>query len=300
MKLNKAEIARIFTKSFKDAWKWSFWKWLTTAGIGILIALIQVGVEVWDNLTYSTAGIYALASITALYLLRLILLLLINALKYFHEVYKNSSYGDAIILLNDCFSEAHYYRKTQGFQKEEFMISMMLFCENLKEIFDNITKSKCSVSIKIPVNNDQVDSGTVLKNLTRNKAARKRDTVDYESIPHTIIGNTAFTNCLNNVITGKKKKYYINNQVNKDENYNNTSKSCYDEEKLPYNSELVYPLIPIRSKGNENFDCHGFICVDSTNENAFSGKYDAAILEGVADGIYDIIVEMNKANTNEV
>jgi len=99
---------------------------------------------------------------------------------------------------------------------------------------------------------------------------------------------------LNKVITDKPDKYYINNSVNKTQNYLNTSKECHENEILPYNSELVHSITPKKSSDSKNFNCHGFLCIDSDIENAFDSKYCPAILEGVCDGIYDLILELNK------
>jgi hypothetical protein len=72
-----------------------------------------------------------------------------------------------------------------------------------------------------------VTETTNLKNLTRDNSHKNRDTNEYNQIRHTIIGNTAFNNTLNKVITNKSDKFYVNNSVNKTQNYLNTSKCKY-------------------------------------------------------------------------
>lgn len=292
MNFNKKEITKIAYNSLIQATNWSVWKWLLFSSIGALSGTLQFGEKFFD-LNPKRSILFAITCIAILYFLRFLLIFIKESLKYYHEVYKNSIYGDAIVTLKDCFAEVHYYRKTPGFQDEEFMRSMMLFCNNLKIIFDKITNSNCSVSIKVPVAENFVSEKTVLKNLTRDNSNKNRDTDEYKKIKHTIIGNSAFNNCLNKVITNKSEKFYVNNNVNKANNYLNTSKSCYPDEILPYNSELVQPITPKKSISPNNFDCHGFICVDSNNENAFDEKYAPAILEGVSDGIFDLILELN-------
>lgn len=301
MEFNKREIFKIIISSLDEARKWTFWKWLLFSSIGALSGTLQFG-EKFFELEANRSIKYAIIVILIFYLVRLIPILFIKSLKYYHEVYKNSTYGDAIILLKDCFAEVHYYRKTEGFQEDEFMKSMMIFCNNLKIIFDKITKSDCSVSIKVPVQDEKVTETTNLKNLTRDNSHKHRDTTEYNLIKHTIIGNTAFNNTLNKVITNKLDKYYINNSVNETQNYLNTSKACYMDEALPYNSELVHSISPKKSTDSKNFDCHGFLCIDSNIHNAFDYKYCTAIVEGVCDGIYDLILELNKnenGNSNQ-
>lgn len=74
----------------------------------------------------------------------------------------------------------------------------------------------------------------------------------------------------------------------------NTSKDCYTDGILPYNSELVHSISPTKPINPKTLECHGFLCIDSDIENAFNNKYCSAIIEGVCDGIYDLILELNK------
>lgn len=293
MEFNKKEIFKIIISSANEARKWSVWKWLLLSSIGALSGTLQFG-EKFFHLEPERSIKYSLIFLVVLYVLRFIPIFTKKSLKYYHEVYKNSTYGDAIILLKDCFAEVHYYRKTDGFKEDEFMKSMIIFCNNLKIIFDKITNSDCSVSIKVPVQDSKVTETTQLKNLTRDSLNKSRDTNQYNDIKHTIIGNTAFNNTLNKVIINSAEKYYINNNVNSTNNYLNTSRACYKNEVLPYNSELVHSISPKKSLDSKNFDCHGFLCIDSKIENAFDNKYSPAIVEGVCDGIYDLILELNK------
>ena len=293
MTFNYTEIGKILLQSLKSASKWTVWKWLALSSIGALSGTLQVGEKFfhWDTERSVKFGLFV---VSILFLLRFFLFFIVGCLKYYHEVYKNSIYGDAIIILKDSFATTHHYRKTPGHNDTEFMKSMMTFCNNLQIIFEKILKTDCSVSIKVPVSNTKVDESTSLMNLTRDIKNKNRDTKDYSETNHTIIGNTAFINSFNKVLKNSKEKYYLNNMVNKTANYDNTSKECYKDGVLPYNSELVLPIIPMIKNDTGNYDCHGFICVDCNLENAFNGKYDVAILEGVADGIYDIISERNQ------
>jgi hypothetical protein len=298
MTFNYNEIGSIIITSLKYALKWTGWKWLVLSSIGALSSTLQLG-EKFFHWETERSVLFGIGTLISIFLLRFILIFIRECLKYFHEVYTNSVYGDAIVILQESFATTHYYRKTPGHQDIEFMKSMMTFCNNLQIIFEKITQVECSVSIKVPLSNIKVDEKAVLMNLTRDIKHKERDTGQYSEIPHTLIGNTAFISSFNKVIRNTKEKHYLNNSVNNTKNYDNTSKECHPNGVLPYNSELVFPIIPTLTDSNKNYDCHGFICVDSKKENAFSGKYDVAILEGVADGIYDIISERNQfKNTN--
>lgn len=299
MTFNYREIFSIAGTSFLMAFKWKFWKWLLVGSVGSLLGLLKIGKDFFE-LTPKDSAAFGVIAIIILFVIRFILIFINQTLKYFHEVYKNSTYGDAIVLLKDSFASAHHYRKSPGHRDEEFMKLMILLCNNLKTAFDKILKTECSVSIKVPLSDSKVDEKTILMNLTRDHKNGKRDTKTYTNIKHTLIGNTAFSSAFNKVIKNSKDKYYMNNSIHTAQNYDNTSKECYEDGVLPYKSELVYPIIPIKDSIG-NIDCHGFICVDCQIENAFTGKYDVAILEGVADGIYDIISARNtfKYSKNE-
>lgn len=300
MEINYEAFFGVFKRSFISLFNWNIGKSMTTgAGFGLITSLIiPFGQEEW-KWEYSTAIKYAIIALVGLYIIRFIALFIKESLKYFHSIYKEAAYGNAIILLRDSFAEAHYYRKTPDFQDNEFMSSMMIFCNNLKICFDSITKSNCSVSIKVPIRDSKVEQHTILKNLTRDTSNNKRDTKQYQQIEHTILGNSAFSNCLDNVLKDRPKKYYINNDVNNENNYRNTSRECYDNGILPYNSELVFPIVPLKKTDKDNFDCHGFICIDSNKKDAFDDKYSPAIVSGVADGIYDLIFQSNSETNGE-
>jgi len=302
MTFNYSEISKIIKKSAKDAAKEGrIWKWFLTSGIGALLGTLSLGERIFQ-LEAERSIIFGIFFIVGLYVLRFFLIFFKETWKYFHEAYKNSIYGDAIILLKDGFSLTHSYRKASTHDDKNFMRIMMTFCNYLKEIYDKTTDSKCSVSIKVPKYDPSVNENTVLMNLTRDTSRdtsqQRRDTQQYVETKHTLMGNTAFTYCFNKVMANSNERHYINNRINKTDNYQTTSRECYDNGILPYNSELVIPITSIVRDDNKNADCHGFLCVDSNKENAFNSKYEIALLEGVADGVYDLISGRNSFNSN--
>ena len=179
-------------------------------------------------------------------------------------------------------------------------------CDNLKKLFDKKTKANCSISIKVP------QSGTVraddsVENLCRDtKHSATRDTQKYTEANHTIIGNTAYTKVLNSVQQRDENNFhYINNNISNTPDYQNTSRGLRSDDNnaddLPYKSELVYPIIPIQRKKDDDNDYRiwGFICVDCDAINGFDSKYDKAIIEGVADGVHDILMARYSFKTNQ-
>lgn len=296
--MNRIEIWDILRRSFIESLKGPIWKWLF-GSFPALCAVLFFGKNYFDQTLFVSVCWVAII-IGSFILLRLFIRLVINSFKYLHSVYKESVYGDAIIRLRESFGRVHYYRKTPGYQDKEFMESTIDFCNGLKEIFDNVTKSNCSVSIKIPTQS-HVSENTILKNLCRDSTNYNlRNTSVYNKTNHTIIGNTCFSKTLNNIIKGSDERYYINNDIPNSKDYENTSRGCFDATNdLPYKSELVHGIVAFHNLDNNNLVCHGFVCVDSDKINAFDKKYSVAIVEGVADGIYDIINERNNIEKNE-
>ena len=74
----------------------------------------------------------------------------------------------------------------------------------------------------------------------------------------------------------------------------NSSIECYPDGILPYSSELVYPIVPIKGNETNQKDLKGFICIDCNKPNKFDeSRYDIPMVQGVADGIYDIFANRN-------
>jgi hypothetical protein len=285
---------KILKKSLKDSFKGGIWKWLlgsfSTSAAFFYAGKNLLGLNLVPSLLLAGVVLFLIFFVKFLYLC------VKNALKYLHEKDKESVYGDAIIHLKDSFGRIHAHRKKNSYTDEEFMEIAIGFCNNLKLIFDQTTKSECAVSIKVPSYLDHVDGNAILHNLCRDSQSRKkRNTPDYLETKHTIIGNTCFSKALNNVLKGSKSRYYLNNDIPNTKDYENTSRGCYgDTDELPYKSELVHALIPLYAEPDDHYHCLGFLCVDSNKVNAFDDKYSVAIVEGVADGLYDLITERNQ------
>jgi len=291
------EVTRL---AWKDSFKGSLWKWLV-GGVGSAVCILLFGKNFFE-LTLLWSVITGISFLLGLFLMRFTLFFMKNSYKTIHYIYKESVYGDAIILLRDSFAKVHFLRKKEQFNDPELMECMMSFCENLKIIFEKKTKSTCSVSIKVPIKGT-VTEATIVKNLCRDTAsAKKRDTDTYNRLAHSILGNTAYQKVLNNVLSRKSENlYYRNNNIQSAPDYENTSTAAYEGGVLPYKSELVHPLIPmlVDSAGN-TLDCLGFICIDSDAINSFDDKYDVAIISGVADGIYDLLTYRNSLFTKNI
>lgn len=291
--MKRDSLTKLILKTLKDTFTGKLWKWLIGSA-GSLFGILLLGKNFLNQ--PAEISIYiGIAFFIGLLILRLTLFFIINVIQLLHYTYHESIYGDAILILRDSFSKVHSIRKKEIIDDSEFIETMVVFCNNLKGIFEKKTKSKCSVSIKVP-SKDSINERSSVQNLCRDSiATMSRDTDLYKKVNHTIIGNTPYQKIVNNILKGNKEKlHYINNDINSNGDYENTSREAYIDAKLPYSSELVYPLLPFTwDKKTNNYDCIGFICVDCESKDSFDDKYDVGIISGVADGIYDIITLRN-------
>jgi hypothetical protein len=291
MKLDS--LTKLFLKTLKDTFSGKLWKWLIGSA-GSLFGILLFG----KNFFYQSLSIsiyIGISILIGLLILRFFLFFIVNVIQLVHFYYHESVYGDAIIFLRDSFSKIHSLRKKDEINDNDFTETMVILCNNLSSLFEKKTKSKCSVSIKVPTKGI-IDEQSSVKNLYRDSFATKtRDTELYKKTNHTIIGNTPYQKIVNNILKGNKEKlHYLNNDINSNADYENTSREVYQNSALPYLSELVYPILPFTwDKKTNNYNCIGFICIDCDKKNSFDDKYDIGIISGVADGIYDIITLRN-------
>ena len=273
--------------------KWPFWKYIF-GGVGSIVTVLLLGKNFF-NLTVYDSILGGIAAIFIIWFLRLIYLIITNIISYIHNVYVDSIWGYAIIELKNAYSEVHFLQKKDDISDVDFMKTMILFCDTLKRIFDKKTKSNCCVSIKVPISLGASLETLELKNLCRDSFHKTRDTDQYKSISHTIIGNTAYTKIVNKLLRGNQKHLaYINNDIHHSIEYENTSRECYENGILPYKSELVFPIVPIKGNENDRRNLMGFICIDCNAPYKFDEKrYDIPMIEGIADGIFDIFVKRN-------
>jgi hypothetical protein len=281
-------LYKILLQSIKENFSGKIWKYLIGSS-GSLFAVLYFG----KNFLHTSAKIsitIAFVFLFSLFIIRFILFLIKNSFKHLHKTYRESKYGEAIIFLRDAFSRFHWLRKKEDFSDEELISSLIYLCDNLRFLFSQKNMCECSVSIKVPVEG-AVTADTSVKNLCRDTENKKiRDNANYEIINHTIIGNTAFRKVVNNVLRKNKKGfYYLNNNIPETKDYDNTSREAYHNGELPYKSEIVVPIIPLYVDQDQLYDLIGFLCIDCVSKEKFDEKYDPPLIEGVADGIYDIL-----------
>ena len=218
------------------------------------------------------------------------------------ELEDKNIWGESIKSLRTAYSHIHLLRKRQDFDKASFMRSMIDFCDELQSLYNLKTHSQCCVSIKVAAKKVTIDEANelnnlVFENLCRDSHHPARDNQRYKEIQHTVLGNTPYRSIIGDML---KNRYtegeiielgFIHNSVKKDINYRTTSLPSYDNNEIPYNSELVYPIIPYRRPNTNKYIMLGFICIDCKDEEKFSKTdYEMPMVSGIADGIYDLLL----------
>jgi hypothetical protein len=296
--MKKKKYIDVILTSGKESFSGKFWRWFlgsfSTSAFVFLVGKTALG------LTLANSVVLGFRFLLFLFIWRFALRLSTNTRTYLKEKWRESIYGNSIVLLKDLFAIVHSLRKTD-FNAEDFMKVMVDSCEKTKQIFDLHEKGKYSVSIKVG-KTSSIDPSASVVNLCRNSDSQIRDTDKYRQTDHTIIGNTAFQVVVNSILRQKEvghKTYYLNNNIDLSQDYQNTSKDANPNRQLSYKSEIVVPIIPLTRKIPTNYGLLGFICVDSDVKNGFSDElYSSAILEGIADGLYDIIEKYQQIKNN--
>lgn len=284
---NNSSCRELLISSFKETLNGFFKKFLF-GGLGSFLAAFYIGKNLL-NYEIKDSIFLGLLLFLGIFMCEFLIRLLYKLWLKFKFIQNESLYGEAIIILKDGFARIHSLRKLNPMPDDNFKSTMIYLCDQVKKIFDSLTKAECSVSIKVGVNEGDMSSDTEVTTLCRDSSVRGRDTLEYLKIKHVVFMNTCFNSILTKLKDPNKFQYYINNDINNTENYENTSKTCYKNEILPYCSEFVVPILPI-IRENRDFNLVGFLCVDCDIKGGFDEKYDPHILQGVADGIYDIIV----------
>ena len=288
----------IFSKSFLDTIKKKNWYWIgSVPGVLTAISCLQSFVELewWQNLLVLGC------TFAAIFILFYCYYFLRNAYGWIHNVTVESIWGEVVKVLADVYAQIHEIERKETITEKDVADDLGTFCNKVKQLFDKKTNSDCCVSIKLPISHYS-DSGEwqsiQVRNVSRDqKHISDRDTQDYKNTNHDIIGNTAYSYVISMVVKeSSNPKVYLENNVKDIANYLTTS--C--RQAIPYESELVVPIIPSRYKKISDIYFGGFLCVDSNKRNAFDADhYDIPMTVGLADGLYSIMLKLLELNKSE-
>jgi len=197
---------------------------------------------------------------------------------------------DVMTLLNQAFSGIHWLRVQDDKNVSAFIEIMEFMCNKIKELFDKKTQHKCAVSLKIPMKLEgDVSSETRIINICRDKSSVGRNNDSYRQKNHTISNNTCF-NTIFNEMADSGDTYYLNNDIASSSDYKNSSKGIHIGSELPYKSELVV-AVTTSYEHEDRPPLLGFLCVDCDQIGVFDKSVDPIMLQGVAEGIFDLVNE---------
>lgn len=181
------------------------------------------------------------------------------------------------------------------------LIKLQNFSDELCSAFHlkNPYKGKYSVSIKFNKNVTNIKGHinpkkTIFHNVARDrlsKSDRKRDEDKYDEIKHIGADNTAYAKVLKAISEKKADCHYVNNDIESGNNYMSTSQSCYEDNTLPYKSEMVFPIIPFRHKEN-SAKCKllGMLCITCDTVDGFQDiETDRFIMLMMVEQLYNVV-----------
>ena len=227
------------------------------------------------------------------------------------KVGRNSRYSESLTLLNKGFENIHKIARENNVTTDSIVASLENLCTQLAQAFTNITASRCSVCIKILSEGKAKNKGKLkIETLCRDLYSKSdRSIVDIKE--HLVEKNTDFLTILKD-IDKPSGKYFISNQLPFRFDYQNSSfefyNDCPDEGTflffkiflrywrwpLPYKSTIVVPICPGISTERSKETLLGFLCVDSPRLFVFKKFFDIDIMNGVADGLYNVILKLKE------
>lgn len=280
--------SNLFKRILRSSFKHSSWKVLVKFLLSSISSIIGIALACKNFLNFSVekSTLYGFVSVVILFTLWFFIRAITTFARYLTHLRDQNIYGRAFIRVQDIISKNLWLNSIATHDDKLFKSILEHNCKKLKEVFDTTTKKNCSVSFKVAYG-ENVNSDTAVVNLARNPESHKRNTEKYLNEKHRIFKNTCFNEILLSLTDGSNQFFYINNNIKETANYRNTSKKVNDGE-LPYNSEIVVPII--RYYPSETAQkLIGFLCVDCPKEDVFNEHYDVAILQMVADSIYESV-----------
>ncbi len=212
---------------------------------------------------------------------------------------KLAIYVKAFLSMIDLHSDINEFHSFVNPSPEKTINLWILICTKLKNIYDSITNSSTSVSIKIIIRGkSSLDSKIIT--LVRDNKTNYEGKTNYSTITHKITNNTNFFTILEAFLNGKTEDiYYFSNNIATEKNYSSSYSQYYttkDEKTwaLPYKSEIVVPITPLKKAQNRDVIMMGFLCLECESTDNFNETLDVKILQSIADFLYYQLIEWLK------
>lgn len=215
---------------------------------------------------------------------------------------RDARYSEGLHHLNEGFSKIHHVENEEMPELNTVISACEHLCKDVAHVFTLITGTPCSVSIKTLAKGSDPDAPHRLKAETF--ARDRRGDRGTGTVENWIDKNSDFLHILEKIGSAKGKYFFSNNLPGR-KNYRNTSFAAYGEPPeirllrywrwpLPYKSTVVVPICP--SGYGSSSTLLGFLCVDSPNLGAFKKDHDVDLLQGVADGLFNLLNRMLNVN----
>lgn len=185
--------------------------------------------------------------------------------------------------LSDSYSAINKMIRNGRFNETTFQRELLIFCNKLSESFEllnskdpDLKNSKYSVSIKVVLSEADLSSDNhtneievinSFRNTSSFQDESRNDTL-YTQTHHFVSNNTPYKEIVNGVLSKRKYCYYKCNDIENEPNYLNSSIACYSNNKVPYKSELVMPILPL-NLSQDTLLLLGFLCITCNNVNGF-------------------------------
>lgn len=141
----------LLTRTLKQCVSFNIWKWIgILSGIASLLSYSQsfFPQEQWW-LHIITFVIFCIVLISLVYIYNLAA----NIIKWIHNIYVDSIWGETIVDLANAYTTIHKLDRKDDVTEQAIAQTLGHFCNVVKKIFDRKTKSDCCVSIKVPISN---------------------------------------------------------------------------------------------------------------------------------------------------
>lgn len=234
--------------------------------IATIVTIIRSVINKQDIIN---AGICVVVVIFTIILVKVIIMCFLHGHRYNKRLLKGID-----IAKNLCIWDAQ--AKDKG-----LAMTLLKISDAVKEWTSEMANCECSVSIKMLEQPANVNNGDYRKLTVRNicrdrQSAISRSSHKYNESVHKIEDNTAYINTINKLKKSSQTIYYANKCVDvRNGEYQTSSLAAYNY-KLPYKSEIVFPIVQPFHESEDNITIFGFLCVDSESSLDFK-KIDGCV-----------------------
>jgi len=276
----------------------------------LLLAIIAdlISVSVWF---YQSHKVPLDNGVWMIYLSNLLLTILALGL-LFRVIYlqvvwgRKKRYALAFNIINQGFAELHELERSE--EPEEIKLnSLEKLCDAFSVTFTSGTTAQCNICIKVlSKSENRLEVKTLARDSTSKKSRPMQQKDTDKNLHHWVDANTDFSTIIQNM-GSSEKRYFCSNNLPWLNDYKNTRMPDSDKHSsnsfiynqirktwgwpLPYRSSLVVPIVPGHFNSTNSEKLAGFLCIDSPQINVFKEKYDLPIAQGVADGLYNVVVK---------